>query len=301
MSFSSLDVQEAGTAPRVARFRYTKLGKIRFTSHRDVGRMWERALRKVTLAVAYTSGFSPRPRVAFGFALPTGAESTAEYVDIGLALDQSHELADLPTRLTPALPDGLEVTGGALLEAGSPALQAAVTSSTWVISLAAGHPNPAAPTTPHLEARGAPPTPAALAERLGELLASPAVEIEVERKGTLVLTDIRPGILAASVDEMGRITCDLSAKGTRPADFLRALGVDPLEVRIFRTQQWIDHEGGRAEPLAPGAYFAPPVTTAAGSPPAAEVLREEPIAHVRPQPVPAFAAPPTPARHAGRT
>ena len=291
MSFSTLDVQQAGTAPRVARFRYTKLGKIRFTSHRDVGRMWERALRKVTLAVAYTSGFSPRPRIAFGFALPTGAESAAEYVDIGLALDQSHELADIPGRLTPALPDGLEVTGGALLDSGSPALQAAVTSSTWEMRLPEGSPS--------------------YSDRLAELLASPTIEVEVERKGLPVPTDIRPGILAASIDEAGRITCDLSAKGTRPADFLRALGVDPLEARILRTQQWIDHEGGRAEPLAPGAYFAPPITTAAGPPPAAEaggtpeppaeVLREEPIAHVRPQPVPAFAAPPSPARHAGRT
>ena len=290
MSFSTLDVQEAGTAPRVARFRYTKLGKIRFTSHRDVGRMWERALRKVTLAVAYTSGFSPRPRIAFGFALPTGAESVAEYVDIGLALDQSHELADIPGRLTPALPEGLEVTGGALLDTGSPALQAAVTSSTWKITLPEGSPS--------------------YADRLAELLASPAVEIEVERKGTLVPADIRPGILAAAISGPV-VTCDLSAKGARPADFLRALGVDPLEARILRTQQWIDHEGGRAEPLAPGAYFAPPTTTAASPPlaadaggatePPAEVLREEPIAHVRPQPVPAFAAPPSPARHAGRT
>ena len=280
MSFSTLDVQEAGTAPRVARFRYTKLGKIRFTSHRDVGRMWERALRRVTLAVAYTSGFSPRPRIAFGFALPTGAESTAEYVDIGLALDQSHELAEIPARLTPALPDGLEVTGGALLPGGSPALQAAVTSSTWEMKLPDGSPS--------------------YADRLAELLASPALEVEVERKGTLVPTDIRPGILAAAISGPV-VTCDLSAKGTRPADFLRALGVDPLEVRILRTQQWIDHEGGRAEPLAPGAYFAPPVPTAASPSPAAEVLREEPIAHVRPQPLPALAVAPSPARHAGRT
>lgn len=295
MSGSTLEVQQPGIAPRVARFRYTKLGKIRFTSHRDVGRMWERALRKVALAVAYTSGFSPRPRIAFGFALPTGAESVAEYVDIGLALDQAHDLSEIPARLTPALPEGLEVTGGVILEAGSPALQAAVTSSTWAISLAAGAPNPAA-----LE-RGAPPTPAALADRLAEFLASPTFEIEVERKGSLVPADIRPGVLAAALNDDGVITCDLSAKGTRPGDFLRALGADPLGARILRTQQWIDHQGGRAEPLAPGAYFAP---AAVGESPAphqvTEVFREEPT-DVRSEPVPAFAAAPTPARHAGRT
>lgn len=273
MSSSALGIQQPGIAPRVARFRYTKLGKIRFTSHRDVGRMWERALRKVALGVAYTSGFSPRPRIAFGFALPTGAESMAEYVDIGLALDQSHELNDIPARLTPALPDGLEVTGGGIMEAASPALQAAVTSSTWKLQL---------PTD----------TLSGLADRLAVLMASPSFEIEVERKGSLVPADIRPGVLAAALNDDGVITCDLSAKGTRPGDFLRALGADPLEARILRTQQWIDHEGGRAEPLAPGAYFAPPGLT--------QLFREEPI-DVRSESIPAFAVAPSPARHAGRT
>ena len=283
MSSSSLGIQESGVSPRVARFRYTKLGKIRFTSHRDVGRMWERALRKVALAVAYTSGFSPRPRIAFGFALPTGAESVAEYVDIGLALDKSHQLADIPARLTPALPDGLEVTGGVILPAGSPALQAAVTSSTWTITV------PGSPTTP------------GLAERLAEFLASPNFEIQVERKGAQVPADIRPGVLSAELTDETVITCDLSAKGTRPGDFLRALGADPLEARILRTHQWIDHEGGRAEPLAPGAYFAPPDTGGGPEPLAAPgFFREEPI-DVRSEPIPAFAAAPSPARHAGRT
>ncbi|MER3452927.1 MAG: radical SAM protein, partial [Acidimicrobiia bacterium] len=60
-----------------ARFRFTKLGKVRWTSHRDVARMWERALRKAGLPVAYSGGFAPRPRLAFGLALPTGYESLA--------------------------------------------------------------------------------------------------------------------------------------------------------------------------------------------------------------------------------
>ncbi len=43
------------------RLRFAKLGKVRFTSHRDVARIWERALRRAGLPVAYTEGFSPRP------------------------------------------------------------------------------------------------------------------------------------------------------------------------------------------------------------------------------------------------
>lgn len=263
MTQPTLGLQEQGVAPRVARFRYSKLGKIRFTSHRDVGRMWERALRKVAVAVAYTSGFSPRPRIAFGFALPTGAESVAEYVDIALALDKVHDLADTPERLTPALPEGLEVTGGVLLDAATPALQASVTSSTWHITVP-------------------PPSASDLSARLAELLDRPTLEVEVERKGTLVPTDIRPGILAASVGDDGAIVCELAAKRTRPADFLRALGTDPLDARLVRTQQWIDHDGRRAEPLAAGLDFL--------------VLREEPTHDVRPELLQPVAIPPPPAR-----
>ena len=47
--------------PRRVRFRFSKVGKIRFTSHRDVARMWERALRRSRLPVALSQGFSPTP------------------------------------------------------------------------------------------------------------------------------------------------------------------------------------------------------------------------------------------------
>ena len=69
--------------PRL-RVRFAKHGKVRFTSHRDVARVWERALRRVALPVAYSEGFSPRPRLSFGLALPTGCASVGEYLDIEL-------------------------------------------------------------------------------------------------------------------------------------------------------------------------------------------------------------------------
>src|SRR5207253_6067075 len=88
------------------RVRFAKLGKVRWTSHRDVARMWERAFRRVQLPLAWTGGFSPRPKLSFGLALPTGAESLAEYLDLELAPDAVVDLDDLPARLSPALPAG---------------------------------------------------------------------------------------------------------------------------------------------------------------------------------------------------
>ena len=84
------------------RFRFAKLGKIRCTSQRDVARMWERALRRAGLPLAYTEGFSPRPQLSFGLALPTGCESVAEYLDVALDDDRAEtagvDVAALPGR-----------------------------------------------------------------------------------------------------------------------------------------------------------------------------------------------------------
>jgi len=89
------------------RARFTKLGRVRWTSHRDVARMWERALRRGRVPVAYTEGFTPRPQLSFGLALPTGCESVAEYPDI--ALDSALEPADLAREVGSMLPDGVDV------------------------------------------------------------------------------------------------------------------------------------------------------------------------------------------------
>src|SRR5206468_10547344 len=86
-----------GGAANPIRPRYTKLGKIRWISHRDVARALERSFRIAPLPLAFSEGFSPRPRVSFGLALSTGHESDAEYVDLVLA--EAVDLDALPSRL----------------------------------------------------------------------------------------------------------------------------------------------------------------------------------------------------------
>ena len=65
------------------RVRYAKRGKVRWISHRDVARAFERALRIEQLPLAFTLGFSPRPKVSFGLALSVGHESDEERGDDG--------------------------------------------------------------------------------------------------------------------------------------------------------------------------------------------------------------------------
>ena len=122
------------------RIRFTKLGKIRFTSHRDVARMFERAFRRADVPLAYTEGFSPRPRISFGLALSTGYESLAEYLDADV---QDADLAPgapideltLPPRLSAALPNGIDVVAMAPVDAHAPSLQQDVTSTTWRLTI----------------------------------------------------------------------------------------------------------------------------------------------------------------------
>ena len=92
------------------RIRHTKLGKIRFTSHRDTARHWERAVRKAQVRLAYSAGFTPRPKLSFGLALPTGGESLAEYLDMELdPTEVPGDLAEFGARLGAELPVGYEI------------------------------------------------------------------------------------------------------------------------------------------------------------------------------------------------
>lgn len=89
------------------RLRYTKRGRLRFTSHRDFQRAFERALRRAGVPMAYSAGFTPHPRVSYANAAPTGAASEAEYAEI--ALSARRDPAELRSRLDESLPDGLDV------------------------------------------------------------------------------------------------------------------------------------------------------------------------------------------------
>ena len=119
------------------RLRFTKLGKIRFTGHRDVARLFERALRRAALPLAMTEGFSPRPKVHFGLALSTGYESMAEYLDVDLREGEADhvQIEALPGRLSALLPPGLDVVNAAVVDRREMSLQQAVTSCTWQLDV----------------------------------------------------------------------------------------------------------------------------------------------------------------------
>ena len=64
------------------RIRFSRGEEIKFISHLDIMRMWERALRRAELPLAYSEGFSPHPRISLAVPLALGVTSDAELMDI---------------------------------------------------------------------------------------------------------------------------------------------------------------------------------------------------------------------------
>jgi radical SAM-linked protein len=216
------------------RVRFSKLGKIRFTSHRDVARMWERALRRATIPVAYTEGFSPHPKLSFGLALSTGHESLGEYLDIDLA--EPVDVESIPARLDPCLPIGLDVQAAAEIESGTPSLQQVVTSCTWRIEVVG---------------LGV----AELSERVEECLQADSLVVTRERKGHKVTDDLRPAIVSLELTDGVAVIAELATqpRGLRPSELVAVLASRPddalSEGHVCRLHQWMSTDGAREEPL----------------------------------------------------
>ncbi len=257
------------SGPRV-RVRFSKHGKVRFTSHRDVARIWERALRRARVPVAYSEGFSPRPRIAFGLALPTGYSSDAEYLDVEVdpAWAASIDNSVLVGALTESLPAGMTATAVAEVASGELSLQHAVTSCTWRID------------TTGTDARTA-------SEAVARAMDSRELLVERERKGRRSINDIRPAVHTVEVhptvtdgvgltdgasitdsaciaDSVGHpdgtgftdgvsLTAELATQpqAVRPTELLASLHPPLKLLRACRLHQWITTDAGeRREPLA---------------------------------------------------
>lgn len=228
------------------RLQFTKHGKVRFTSHRDVARAFERAFRIEALPLEFSEGFSPHPKVSFGLALSTGYESDDEYLDVSLV--EALDLEALPERLTAALPHGIAVTGAVELCDRAPALQEAVTAVAWTLTV--GRDDDVA-----LDAEEC----AAAVERA---LACDEITVRRSRKGRQVDDDIRGAIRHCVVTGPapdGGIALDLEVstrpRSAKPLDVLAAItqvtpAIGPLEERrVLRLHQWIERDGARLSPL----------------------------------------------------
>lgn len=217
------------------RIRFTKVGKVRFLGHRDLARIWERTLRRAELSVAYSEGFSPRPKLSFGLALSTGYESDGEYLDVELSPGADPpQPAALAGRLSALLPDGIDATAVCEVSRSEPSLQQAVTSCSWLIDVVDT-------------------TVAEATEAVDRALAAGELMLTRERKGKQVTDDLRPYLLDLSVigptPTGARLVAELGTqpRTLRPAELLAALDPPLREGVVRRTHQWTTVDGARRE------------------------------------------------------
>jgi radical SAM-linked protein len=224
------------------RLRYAKRGRLRFTSHRDFSRAFERALVRARVPMAYSSGFNPHPRISYAGAAPTGSASEAEYLEIGLA--EVSDPDEVRARLDAALPPGLDVLEAVVSAGGS--LSDRLEASIWDITL---------PGVAATDAENA----------VGSFLATDRVEVERMTKRGLRTFDCREAVAALSVvekpSEMGecailRVVLRHGVPSVRPDDVLAGLrevsGVQAGAAAMFeRVAQgtWDAESGTVGDPL----------------------------------------------------
>ena len=117
------------------RIRYTKEDRVRFVSARDLTSVWERALRRADLPIAYSEGFNPHAKVSFPDALPVGYASTGEYAELTFAVDI--DPGPGLGRLSATLPGGMDITTYMVVPDGAPKLAKMLGSTLWELVLPA--------------------------------------------------------------------------------------------------------------------------------------------------------------------
>lgn len=106
------------------RIRLSRGQEIKFISHLDIMRLWERALRRAEIPLAYSEGFSPHPRISLAVPLAVGVTSEAELMDVFVAkLVSPHWFT---TAVNQQLPPGIEILGVYQIALSMPSLQSQV-------------------------------------------------------------------------------------------------------------------------------------------------------------------------------
>ena len=194
------------------RIVFRKGAEIKYISHLDLMRAWERALRRAHVNLAYSRGFNPRPKLVFASALPVGFTGSAEMVDI--ALERRMDLRDFASRLKAQLPSGLQLVSVTQVSSALPSLPSQVVAAEYEVLI---------------DSRDSADT---MQLRLDRLLAAESTPRRRERPDGSRVYDLRPLIkklwIVGRRAEMWVIGMRLKAGGQgtgRPDEVMAALGM----------------------------------------------------------------------------
>lgn len=209
------------------RIHYAKLEHLRYTSHLDLQKIWERALRRARIPLAYSQGFHPQPRLNQACPLPLGVTSRDEVIDIWLECDILSE-PEFTDKLRKVLPEGISLHRIHEVPLKEPSPDNLVAAAEYEITLLETLPQPE------------------LERRIAELVSTQSI-LRTRRNKQY---DLRPLIQEIALiqepnQSSPKLRMRLSARpgATGRADeVLSALGLDPTLAHIERTHLFFTTE-----------------------------------------------------------
>jgi radical SAM-linked protein len=199
------------------RIRFTKQDDLRWISHRDLIRVWERLFLRAGVAISMTEGFHPKPRLNFPSALAVGIAGTNEMLEVDLA--EPHTAESLRKTISPELPPGMNVGDIEILPAPDRKAQAKFVTFQMEIP-------------PERRER--------LIAKIAEVMNG--ASLIIERDGRKAPLDLRPLIGALALADNGSLQIRLIVDregSARPREVLQALDIADLEYEgyfLTRTQ-----------------------------------------------------------------
>ena len=115
------------------RIRFSRGDEIKFISHLDIVRLWQRAFNRAGIEIAYSTGFTPHPRISLAAPLPLGVTSEAELMDIVIVKGVAPQF--FVSALNQQLPQGLRVDKVFPISADLPSLQSQINQAEYKVEL----------------------------------------------------------------------------------------------------------------------------------------------------------------------
>lgn len=214
---------------RRLRITFSKGEVLKYISHLDLARTWERVFRRADVPTAYSQGFNPRPRFQIAAALPVGVTGRAELLDVWLI--EPWTPGQMLTRLEPALPRDLAVRDVVEVDLRAPSLQSRMRAAGYKVVV-----------------RGK-ESVEAIHTRVQALLELPTITRQRQHKGKWQSYDLRPLIQDLSVEpgpdgeQVLTLRLQASPQGAgRPDEVLDALGLSLALHSIERTNLWFEFD-----------------------------------------------------------
>ncbi len=216
------------------RICFRKTGPLRFLSHLETGRAWERAARRAQLPYAVSQGFTPRMRIAFGPALPVGTAGEREYLDI--LLTRFIPVAEVTGALSSSAVPHLGLVECGYVSPAEASLASRLTIAVYDVEIERGGPQQE------------------IARSLIALMG--AGSLSVEHKGKQKVFDLskalpkEPEVRSVEGRTIIRMWVRMGEQGSlRPEVFVAAAAGDVKVTSVTRTDLLIEDEQGWRRPL----------------------------------------------------